>query len=75
MSIDHLGGRARSRPQEPLLEAGHPSDPAAALGAEGRMFEWPGLTDYVCVDEWDCDWICDNFDVGPSVHDDQMAMC
>jgi hypothetical protein len=49
-------------------------DAAAALGAEGRMFEWPGLIDYVCVNEWDRDWICDKFAVGRSVHDDQLSM-
>jgi hypothetical protein len=49
-------------------------DAAASLGAEGRMFEWPGLIDYLCVNEEYRDWICDKFAVGTSVHDDQLSM-
>jgi hypothetical protein len=49
-------------------------DAAVAVGAEGRMFEWPGVRDYLCVDDWCRQWICDNFATGMSVHDDQMSM-
>lgn len=50
-------------------------DAAPALGAEGRMFEWPGEHDYFCVDDWSRQELLKRLDEDRDVvHVDQLSM-